>query len=305
MRHPARALLAGSNATRQQLLDHSEAQRPSAQYPLIEDATSLSLISALTPGRPLAQVYAGRRGGREKVAVKVMQVPADHRERVLREFSQESLLLSICYTDFVLSFRGAPLPQRPACLLQEVAGRSVARRRRRRTGSCDTLTRPKANTGLVLRSAPAGVACSARRELDRRPRPAPAARRHVLAGRLRPARVMVGAASLTAGRVTAPAARRHVLAGRPRRALAADRAHGLQPVPRSAAARPALVERARRPPARSPAPVTARPPVVGAARERGRAFGAREGCTERLQACAPRSLGSAALCGALGGCDRV
>jgi hypothetical protein len=57
-------------------------------------------------------VYAGRRGGREKVAVKVMQVPADHRERVLREFSQESLLLSICYTDFVLSFRGAPPPPR-------------------------------------------------------------------------------------------------------------------------------------------------------------------------------------------------
>ncbi len=60
------------------------------------------------------QVYAGHRGGREKVAIKVMQVPGDHRERVLKEFSQESLLLSICYTDFVLSFRGA----RPgACIL--------------------------------------------------------------------------------------------------------------------------------------------------------------------------------------------
>ncbi len=53
------------------------------------------------------QVYAGHRGGREKVAIKVMQVPGEHRERVLKEFSQESLLLSICYTDFVLSFRGA------------------------------------------------------------------------------------------------------------------------------------------------------------------------------------------------------
>jgi len=52
-------------------------------------------------------VYAGHRGGREKVAIKVMQVPGEHRERVLKEFSQESLLLSICYTDFVLSFRGA------------------------------------------------------------------------------------------------------------------------------------------------------------------------------------------------------
>ena len=52
-------------------------------------------------------MYAGRRGGREKVAIKVMQVPGDHRERVLKEFSQESLLLSICYTDFVLGFRGA------------------------------------------------------------------------------------------------------------------------------------------------------------------------------------------------------
>lgn len=56
----------------------------------------------------LAQVYAGHRGGREKVAIKVMQVPGDHRERVLKEFSQESLLLSICYTDFVLGFRGVP-----------------------------------------------------------------------------------------------------------------------------------------------------------------------------------------------------
>lgn len=66
----------------------------------------------------LAQVYAGHRGGREKVAIKVMQVPGDHRERVLKEFSQESLLLSICYTDFVLGFRGAPCCGTPLAVMQ-------------------------------------------------------------------------------------------------------------------------------------------------------------------------------------------
>ena len=63
-------------------------------------------------------MYAGHRGGREKVAIKVMQVPGDHRERVLKEFSQESLLLSICYTDFVLGFRGAPCCGTPLSVLQ-------------------------------------------------------------------------------------------------------------------------------------------------------------------------------------------